>query len=122
MKRNRQDVRPMPMLHGSLVTTKGPQLDNLVTAELRTGLARMSSEFVAAGKRLRAEWAVMRERVSIQRKLRRMARELDYGNRDIDWRREELIAAERNQSALELLYRANEQKLLARLEKLDGGR
>ncbi|CAH0445471.1 hypothetical protein LMG10661_01689 [Ralstonia syzygii subsp. syzygii] len=121
MKRNQRDVRPMPMLHGSLVASKGPQFDNLVTAELRTGLARIRGEIGATAKRLGAEWALMRERMAIQRKLRRQTKDLERGNREVDWLREELIAAERNQSALDLLYRANEAKLLARLAQLDGG-
>lgn len=120
MKRTRQDVRPVAMLHNSLVANKGPQFENLVTAELRTGLVRIRTELAAAVKRLGAEWALMRERMAIQRKLRRQAKELERGSRDVDWLREELMKAERNQSALELLYRDNEEKLLARLAQLDG--
>ena len=119
MKRNQRTVPRA--LHGSLVVTKGPQFDNLVTAELRTGLARIRSEVAAAAKRLAAEWKLMRERMAIQRKLRRQTKELTRGNRDVDWMREELMKAERNQSALELLYRQNEEKLLARLAQLDRG-
>lgn len=118
MKPVRQAVPPV--LHGSLVVTKGSQFDNLVAAELRTGLARIRGEISAAAKRLGAEWALMRERMAILRKLRRQAKDLERGNREVDWLREELMSAERNQSALELLYRANEEKLLARLAKLDG--
>ncbi|WP_104565821.1 hypothetical protein [Ralstonia mannitolilytica] len=121
MKRNRQDVRQISMLHGSLVANKGPQFDNLVAVELRTGLVRIRAELVAGVKRLGAEWALMRERMAIQRKLRRQAKELERGIREVDWLREELMNAERNQSALELLYRANEEQLLARLAQLDGG-
>lgn len=118
MKRNQREVRHV--LHASVVVTKGPQFDNLVAAELRAGLARIRGEIADASKRLGAEWKLMRERMAIQRKLRRQTKELERGNRDVDWLREELMKAERNQSALELLYRQNEEKLLARLAQLDG--
>jgi len=122
MNRNREDVRPMPqVLHGSLVVNNGQQYDNLVTAELRTGLSRIGSEIAAAAKRLGAEWALMRERMAIQRKLRRQVKDLQRGNREVTWLRDELKSAEINQSALELLYRKNEEKLLACLAQLDGG-
>ncbi len=119
MKRSRQVL--LKYQRGSVFAPKLPAFNGPVASELRTGLARIGAELGAACSRLAGEWARMRERIAIQRKLRRMARDIVYGDQDIQWRREELIAAERNQSALELLYRQNEKALRARLAQLDRG-
>ncbi|BEU74004.1 MULTISPECIES: hypothetical protein [Ralstonia solanacearum species complex] len=119
MKRRRQVL--LKYQRGSVFTPRLPAFNGPVASELRAGMARIGAELGAACSRLAGEWARMRERIVIQRKLRRMARDIAYGDQDIQWRREELIAAERNQSALELLYRQNEETLRARLAQLDRG-
>ncbi|WP_459199077.1 hypothetical protein ACQVRX_11375 [Ralstonia pseudosolanacearum] len=118
MKRSRQVL--LKYQRGSVVA-KVPALSGPVASELRAGLAGIRAELGTACSRLAAVWARMRERIAIHRKLRRMARDIAYGDQDIQWRREELITAERNQSALELLYSQNEKTLRARLAQLERG-
>lgn len=120
MKRSRQVL--LKYQRGSVFAPKAPAaFTGPVANELRAGLVGIRTELRTACDRLAAQWARMRERIAIQRKLRRMNRDITYGDHDIQWRREELIAAERNQAALELLYRQNEKVLRARLAQLDRG-